>query len=403
MPALTGLERIYQKELKKSLRSLNRQKWLLPFAWFYRGFYLLLLASAVFSIIIGLIPEAVFKGESSNEQMHTYMYIFVFLAILGICVERVQHAHKHKISALRNSKILPLLLALLFSIIIYAGAWYLGTTYVGGTLNSELLGRIGTLMGITLLLSIPYFSFKDFDEKFRNNYKALVIGKTQSLIELGLEYNTQDRIASSTFAKSKLYPTEDFAHYNTSDKFVGRTEKLRFEFCQVDTWDHRKVGKKTKIMPLFKGIFYRINVKEHFDGQTVWPPEEVRNARGDQMTEVLNSSLGRTDISFIKVDINDKLRVYSTDPDEAKKYITEEFIQKIEGAKKRYNSDISISLIDDNIYMALPMESDIFWPGNKANLDDYSQIEAYMAKVEELVKLNEIGDIIIATREGSVK
>lgn len=398
MPALTGLERVYQKELKKKLQSLNKSKWLIPFAWFYTGFYLVLLASAIFGIVIGLIPTVVIKNAEYSEEVRPYMYGAVFLGILGICIERIYTSHKHKIPLLRDSKFLPFLMAFVFSLVIYAGAWYLGSQYIGGQLNADLLSRIGIMIGIVLLLSIPYFGFNNYDEKFRNHYKSLAVGKTQSLLELSLEYNTQDRIASSTFAKSKLYPTEDFAHYNTSDKFVGRTEKLRFEFCQVDTWDHRKVGNRVKIMPLFKGVFFRISIKEHFDGQTVWPSEEVKKLREGQVTEVLNNSLGRTDISFSPVYIGET-ELYSTHPDEAKKYFTNELIGKVNKLKQQFNSDVSISLVDDSLFIAIPLPEDIFWPGTNANLDDYKKLEEHIDKVEQLISIAKIGDLILAEKD----
>lgn len=386
MPALKGLERIYQRELKKPLKRFNWLKWLVPFAWLYTTFFLLLTTAAVFSLVLAFIPVVDLGLNQDKERVELGMYIAAFLGILGISWERISNYLSFRHKLLRESKLISFLLAVVFAGVIFVAAWYIGTNYLGHQLDGELMGKLGILIGVGIALSIPYFALVNYSEKFRNQYKSVVITKLLPLMDLNLEYNTVDRIPSSSFVKSKLYPCGEIAHYGTSDKFVGRSDDLRFEFCQIDVADHRKVGSRTRIMPRYKGLFFRLEVKTHFDGQAVLPSDELRKTAAGNMVGVLNGMLTRTDIAFSEVELTDGTLIYSTHPEEAKKLFTPLLLAEIKALRDKFNSDVSLSWAEDNVYITIPREGDYFWQGN-GNLDNYKTLEEHMDKIDTLVQV----------------
>ncbi len=386
MPALQGLERIYQRELKKPLKRLNLLKWLVPFSWFYTTLYLILATSIVFSLILGFIPDIDLGIAYDRETQVKMMYAVTYIGIWGICWERLSNYVSLRVEILRNSKLLTFFLSLLFAIIIFLIAWYIGNNYLGSELNNQLMTRMGILISTAVVLVLPYFAFNKYQEKFKNQYKSLVITKLLPLLELNLEYNTVDRIPSSSFVKSKLYPCGEIAHYGSSDKFVGRSDDLRFELCQLDVSHHKKVGNRIRIIPRYKGLFYRFETKGHFDGQGLIPSEELKNEVGEGMVDVLNSLLTRTDITYSQVGINENTNVYSTHPDEAKKIFGPELLDKLETIKGKFNSDVSLSYAEDNVYVTIPMEKDYLWPGG-GNFDDYQKLEEHLIQIEDLVNV----------------
>lgn len=386
MPALQGLERVYHRELKKPLKRLNILKWLVPFAWFYTTAYLLLVISLVFSIVLAFIPDIDLGLDYDKETSERGMYAAVFLGILGVCWERLSNSVSLRVKALRDSKLLTFLVAFVFAAISFFTAWLIGTDYLGYKLDSDLLSKMGILIGSGVVLSLPYFALTKYGEKFKNQYKSLVITKILPLLELNLEYNTVDRIPSSSFVKSKLYPCGEIAHYGSCDKFVGRNDDLRFEFCQIDVSDHRKVGNRIKIMPCYKGLFFRLEIKNHFDGQGILPSEEFRQSLGSEIVPKLNSLLTRTDMAYEEVELDSGVKVYSTHPDEARKVFTSSLLQKIEGMKEKFKSDVSLSYAEDNVYITIPMSGDYFWPGS-GNFNSYQKLEQHLIEIEDLVQV----------------
>lgn len=386
MPALQGLERIYQRELKKPLKRLNLLKWLVPFAWFYTTAFLLIATSLVFSVIIGFIPVVELGGDLDKETMERVMYGITFLGILGICWERLANSVSLRVKILSNNKTLTFFIALLFAVIIFGLAWHLGANYLGSELDSELITRMGILIGCGVLLSLPYFAFHKYGEKFKNQYKSLVITKLLPLLELNLEYNTVDRIPSSSFVKSKLYPCGEIAHYGSSDKFVGRSDDLRFEFCQLDVSHHKKLNNRTKIIPRYKGLFYRLEVKGHFDGQGLIPSKQLKQEVGNDMVNVLNGLLTRTDMAYSKIEVSEDVNVYSTHPDEARKVFSQDLLKKLSDIKSKFNSDVSMSYAEDNIYITIPIGGDYLWPGY-GNFDNYKKLEEHLIEMEDLVQV----------------
>ena len=236
-------------------------------------------------------------------------------------------------------------------------------------------------------LAIPYFVFTDFERKFLNKYKYEVFRKITSLHATPLEYNTQDRIGSSTFTKSKLFPAEEISHYIGSDKFVGKYKEVRFEFCHIESYQYKKNKKRVEILPLFKGVFYRAHMKKHFHGQAVIPSTQIRSAYGDNLNTVLNEALNRTDIRFSKAFTHEDYDVYSTDVDEAKGLFNASFFEHILSLKQKFNSDISCAYADDYLYIAIPLKKDYFAPELNKNLDDYNKLQDHLNEVQKLIEI----------------
>jgi hypothetical protein len=78
------------------------------------------------------------------------------------------------------------------------------------------------------------------------------------------------------------------------------------------------------------------------------------------------------DIEFEK-----SFAVYGTDQIEARYILSTALMQRIMGFKKKTGKDISMSFIDSNVFIGIPVAKDLFEAPLFSSLVNYSMIEEY--------------------------
>jgi Protein of unknown function (DUF3137) len=222
-----------------------------------------------------------------------------------------------------------------------------------------------------------YIKFGRIISEKKIHFKREVIGKTVTFLHGNLSYDHTRCIDKATYFKSKLY-LDNISRYNGDDMVSGMVDKTAIRFCELHTQQVRRSGKNTTVVTIFKGLFFIADFNKKFIGETFVLADTAESTFGSLGTFFQKMNMSRPklvkleDIEFEKV-----FAVYGTDQIEARYILSTALMSRIMEFRKKTGKEISLSFIDSNVFIGIPIAKDLFEAPMFSTLVNYSLIAEY--------------------------
>jgi hypothetical protein len=236
---------------------------------------------------------------------------------------------------------------------------------------------IAGIAPIIIAFFVYYIKFGSTISEKKVRFKREIIGKTVTFLHGDLSYDHTRCIDKSTYNRSKLY-LENISRYNGDDLVSGTVGKTAIRFCELHTQQVRKSGKNTTVVTIFRGLFFIGDFNKKFIGETFVLPDIAESTFGSLGTFFQKMNISRPKLVKLEdIEFEKSFAVYGTDQIEARYILSTALMQRIMGFKKKTGKDISMSFIDSNVFIGIPVAKDLFEAPLFSSLVNYSMIEEY--------------------------
>lgn len=204
--------------------------------------------------------------------------------------------------------------------------------------------------------------------QYVSRFKTDVVGTIVRLHSPHLRYAPKEYVGKDRFLESLIFQ-QRIDRYHGKDLVrgkIGLTE-LAFSWIHAEfkTTKTDKKGKEhTKWHTIFRGLFVIADFNKDFKGATVVIPDT---------TACIFGSVGRTILGIVTarpgklVKLEDpeferEFAVYGEDQVEARYVLSPALMERIRSYRKKIGTDMHISFVHSNIYVAIPVNGDTFEP-----------------------------------------
>ena len=289
---------------------------------------------------------------------------------------------KDTLDKVEKARVLALWLSIV-RIILAAGV--IGLAYVYRENQDYLIG-----LGIFLLTELIFLSIFIYIKKrfVKRQYKEQVIGSMIKHIDERLEYRPKQKITRMLFEKSQLFGLKP-DKFDGDDLVEGTFGKIKLKFCELHAQTKISDDKgKTKYKTLFKGIFLTADFNKPLSGQTFLVPSTpggiLKNlGRLMEKAQVFPELVKLGEPSFEK-----HFNIHGTDHTRARDILSRNLIDRLIELKQ-YSEQIHLSLIDENVYIAIEVRRNLFEPPFWTSVKKFKRVERYFKYLELAIDIIE--------------
>lgn len=250
----------------------------------------------------------------------------------------------------------------------------------GGPPVLFIVGPVGGLIVGAILFHV-------IGRSYVSDFKQQIIGKLIPFLEPGLQYAPEEFVGEQPFQESGLFQ-QSIDRYSGEDLVCGRVGKTDLVFSEIhaeyktETRDN-KGRTQTHWHTIFKGLFFIADFNKYFNGQTLVLPDTAERMFGKfgQMLQSWNMMRGQL-IKLEDPEFEREFVVYGDDQIEARYILSTSLMERIVAFKRKTGSQICLSFTGSKVYVAVPLERNLFEPQFFSSADDFNLIQEY---VEDLV------------------
>ena len=238
---------------------------------------------------------------------------------------------------------------------------------------------IFVLIGCVIIGAIA-FSF--IGKGYKREFKQRIIPKIVQFAEPGLSYHPQQMIDEHTFKGSKLF-TQGIDRYSGEDLVRGRVDKTDIVFSEVHaeyktTSTDSKGRSQTHWHTIFRGLFFIADFNKHFQGQTLVLPDSAEKLFGGFGKMLQSWNIGRPDLIKLEdPEFEREFVVYGSDQIEARYILSTSLMRRILDFKQKTGTKIYLSFVGSKVFVAVPINRDMFEPKYFSSVSDFSPILDY--------------------------
>lgn len=231
-------------------------------------------------------------------------------------------------------------------------------------------------------LIIGGIAFAFIGKGYKREFKQRIIPKIVKFVEPGLSYHPQDKIDEHTFKGSKLF-TEGIDRYTGEDLVRGRVDKTDIVFSEVHaeyktTSRDSKGNSQTHWHTIFKGLFFIADFNKHFQGQTLVLPDSAEKLFGGFGKILQSWNIGRPDLVKLEdPEFEREFVVYGNDQIESRYILSTSLMQRILNFKNKTGTKIYLSFTGSKVYVAVPVNRNMFEPKYFSSMKDFEPIQNY--------------------------
>ncbi len=259
---------------------------------------------------------------------------------------------------------------------------------IGVGLSVIFIWLIFPILSLLALIFVWIYYYKKYTKAYHTDFKSKVIYRVIKFIDKSLEYKPENCISTTDYYASKLFPRrcdrykgDDYVYGN-----VGKT-KLRFSelFTQYKTETRDSKGnRRTRWHTIFRGIFFIADFNKHFNGETMVLPDTAQKLFGNWLGNLFQSwNFTRDDLIKLEDPEFERLFVvYGTDQIEARYILSTSLMKRIVDFKKKTGKTIHLSFINNEIYVAVSYNKNLFEPKIFKTLLDFNVIREYYSDLQ---------------------
>jgi len=217
---------------------------------------------------------------------------------------------------------------------------------------------------------------------YKAEFKQRIITKIVQFAEPGLSYYPTEKIDKYTFKESKLF-TQGIDRYRGEDLVRGRIDKTEIVFSEVHaeyktTSRDSKGRTQTHWHTIFKGLFFIADFNKHFQGQTLVLPDTAESLFGSFGKMLQSWNIGRPDLIKLEdPEFEREFVVYGSDQIEARYILSTSLMRRILDFKQKTGTKIYLSFTGSKVYVAVPINRNMFEPKYFSSVSDFSPILDY--------------------------
>jgi len=234
---------------------------------------------------------------------------------------------------------------------------------------------------------------KDYAHEFKDN----IIHPLIKQIDDSLSYSKTLCVSQRYFQASQIF-TKGIDRYSGNDLVKGVLNDVRLRFSDVHAEYESKDSKgRSSWHTIFQGLFLIADFNKDFKGKTIILPDKAEKSFGKVIGSWLQSkNMSRDDL--IKMDnpeFEKSFVVYGTDQVEARYILTHSMMERLIQYHKRVKVPLHISFVNNQIFLALEYNKDLFEPTVFSSLLKYELIKEYISTLQlaigiiEELKLNQ--------------
>jgi hypothetical protein len=253
--------------------------------------------------------------------------------------------------------------------------------FVSGTRNFipfVIAGGIVLIVSLVVMIVKHQRFYKDFKAKF----KGKVIPAVVRFVDERLEYDPH-RSLMPQYGESRIF-TQRVDRYKAEDTISGKFDATDFSFGEIHT-EYKTVSTDSKgnrqehWHTIFKGMLFVSDFHKNFHGETMIDVDTMERYLGKlgRKFQQWNPSRPGNLVKLENPEFEKKFAVYSTDEQECRYILTPSMMERLLDMTKRINFKVAISFRNNQVYIAVFNNMDLFEPsvfGSLLKEEDYQII-----------------------------
>lgn len=223
--------------------------------------------------------------------------------------------------------------------------------------------------GVILIIASIFLaiSHNRFYKQFKEQFKGKVIPAVVKFVDERLDYQP-NRGLISEYSASRIF-TRGYDRYKAEDTISGKFESTDFAFGEVHT-EYRQVttdskgNRRESWHTIFQGMLFVSDFHKNFHGETMIDVDNMERFFGKlgRKFQQWNPSRPGDLIKLENPEFEKKFAVYSTDEQECRYILTPSMMERLLDMTKRINFKIAISFRNNQVYIAVFNNMDLFEP-----------------------------------------
>lgn len=235
--------------------------------------------------------------------------------------------------------------------------------------------------GIVLIVSLVVMIIKHqrFYKDFKARFKGKVIPAVVKFVDERLEYDPH-RSLMAQYGESRIF-TQRVDRYKAEDTISGKFDATDFSFGEIHT-EYKTVSTDSKgnrqehWHTIFKGMLFVSDFHKNFHGETMIDVDTMERYLGKlgRKFQQWNPSRPGNLVKLENPEFEKKFAVYSTDEQECRYILTPSMMERLLDMTKRINFKVAISFRNNQVYIAVFNNMDLFEPsvfGSLLKEEDY--------------------------------
>ena len=240
---------------------------------------------------------------------------------------------------------------------------------------------VGGIVGFILWIVIGSWIQGDY----RVRFKRTVVDRLVKFLDPTLHYEPSDCIGQNEFQASQLF-LQGIDRYKGEDCVTGTLDKTAIRFSEVhaeykSTSTDSKGRTKTTWHTIFKGLFFVADFNKEFRGVTVVLPDTAEKMFGKWFGQALQGmNMVRPDLVKLEdPEFETQFAVHSHDQVEARYILSPALMRRLLDFRAKTGSDVYVSFAHSRVYVALPLQKNLFEPRIVKSLVDVQMVEEFFA------------------------
>lgn len=229
-------------------------------------------------------------------------------------------------------------------------------------------------MGGGIMASVASTKTKTLSNLYKENYLPQAV---EALIP-GSIFNIHGGFDETEIYRSYVLTRQD--RYSSEDLLIGQWDGVGFKTADVVLKDVRSNGKSTTVVTVFQGRVIRLEFERPF----------ITNMCLSQQRFTTSWSFpGYEKIKTESIDFNHAFTIYSKSDLGAFRLLKPDFMEKLMDLDRQFNDQITLSFLDNKLYIALKTNRDTFDINLKSGIPDHptKEIEDNIQLIKDLIAL----------------
>lgn len=196
--------------------------------------------------------------------------------------------------------------------------------------------------------------------------RSTILGPLVAFWDPSFRYAPRGSISREEFEASGLYAGEVFNSYSGEDLVTGRHGATAFRFCEVHARQVTRRKNRTDTRTVFDGLFFVADFNKAFRGRTLVLPDTAERTLGSVGRAFQSLASRGAGMELVELECPEFERTFvvrTTDPVEARYLLSTSLMQRIRAFHENTGSKLRIGFLRGRVYVALPMENDLFSTG----------------------------------------
>lgn len=256
------------------------------------------------------------------------------------------------------------------------GAWLISESR--NFIPFAIAGGLILIIGLVIMIVRHQRFFKNFKAQFKGKVIPVVV----KFVDERLDYDPH-RSLMSEYDESRIF-TQRVDRHKAEDTISGKFEATDFAFGEIHT-EYKTVSTDNKgnrqehWHTIFKGMLFVSDFHKNFHGETMIDVDNMERYLGKlgRRFQKWNPSRSGELIKLENPEFEKKFAVYSTDEQECRYILTPSMMERLLEMTKRMNFRVAISFRNNQVYIAVFNNMDLFEPsvfGSLLKEEDYKII-----------------------------